>query len=99
MSYFALGMPHILPHFHTKTGSHMVVYHVTTLKKLNKYLRSGGIEPPVRAWVDIEQAERFSKSTGRMIILRLKFPANAEVLEGHYGKARVLRQRYVLRCL
>lgn len=51
----------------------MVVYHCCSLKKLNKYLKTGGIIPPVRAWENIQQAERMSKSTGRKIILRLKF--------------------------
>ena len=58
----------------------MIVYHVTSLKKLNKYIESGMILPPVRAWEDIEQAERMSISTGRKIILRLRFPDNAEKL-------------------
>ena len=74
----------------------MIVYHVTTLKKLNKYLTSGCILPPVRAWENIEQAERMSKSTGRNIILRLKFPDNAEKLEGHFNQARVLHTPYIL---
>ena len=74
----------------------MIVYHVTCLKKLNKYLKSGQINPPVRAWENIEQAERMSLSTGRRIILRLKFPDNADKLEGHFNKAMVLNQPYVL---
>lgn len=28
----------------------MIVWHVTTAKKLNRYRASGGILPPVRAW-------------------------------------------------
>ena len=72
----------------------MIVYHVTSLKKLNKYLKAGQINPPVRAWEVIEQAERMSKSTGRRIILRLKFPNNAEKLEGHFNQARVLNTPY-----
>lgn len=74
----------------------MVVWHVTTLKKLNKYLRTGKILPPVRAWETIEQAERMSKSTGRRIILRLKFPDNASKLAGRYGQARILDKPYFL---
>ena len=74
----------------------MVVYHVTTLKKLNKYLKTGYIKPPVRAWENIQQAERMSKSTGRKIILRLKFPDNAPKYEGHFNQARVLYQPYFL---
>lgn len=74
----------------------MIVYHVTSLKKLNKYLKSGCINPPVRAWENIEQAERMSLSTGRRIILRLKFPENADKLEGHFNQARILKTPYVL---
>ena len=74
----------------------MTVYHVTTLKKLNKYLKTGYIKPPVRAWENIEQAERMSKSTGRKIILRLKFPDNADKCEGHFNQARILYEPYML---
>jgi len=74
----------------------MTVYHVTTLKKLNKYLKTGYIKPPVRAWENIQQAERMSKSTDRKIILRLKFPDNAPKYEGHFNQARVLYQPYFL---
>ena len=70
----------------------MVVYHVTTHKKLTKYLKTGGIIPPVRAWETIAQAERMSLSTGRKIILRLRFPDNAQKLEGHFSQARVVHQ-------
>lgn len=68
----------------------MIVYHVTSLKKLRKYIKSGQINPSVRAWENIEQAQRMSLSTGRRIILRLKFPNNAPKLEGHFNQARVL---------
>ena len=74
----------------------MTVYHVTTLKKLNKYLKTGYIKPPVRTWENIEQAERMSKSTGRKIILRLKFPDNADKCEGHFNQARILYEPYIL---
>ena len=74
----------------------MTVYHVTSLKKLNKYLENGKILPPVRAWENIEQAERMSKSTGRKIILRLRFPDNADKLDGHFNQARVLYVPYIL---
>lgn len=70
----------------------MVVYHVCSYKKLQKYITSGKILPPVRAWENIEQAERMSKSTGRRIILRLRFPNNADKLEGHFNEARVMKQ-------
>ena len=68
----------------------MIVYHVCSSAKFKKYIKSGGILPPVRAWETIDHAHRFSVSTGRRIILRLKFPNNAEKLAGHYGAARVL---------
>jgi len=78
----------------------MTVYHVCSYKKLSKYLKSGGfIYPPVRAWETVEQAERFSKSTGRKLILRLKFPNNSEKLPGHFNQARVLYQKYKLHSL
>jgi hypothetical protein len=73
----------------------MIVYHVCTLNKLRKYAQSGGyINPPVRAWENIQQAERFSKSTGRKVILRLKFPDNTPKLPGHFNQARVIQQKY-----
>lgn len=74
----------------------MVVYHVTSLKKFQRYLSEGKILPPVRAWENIQQAERMSKSTGRQIILRLKFPDCAEKLDGHFNQARVLNEPYIL---
>lgn len=77
----------------------MVVYHCCSLKKLNKYLKSGGITPPVRAWENIEQAERMSKSTGRRIILRLKFPDDAPKLEGHFNQARVLHTKLEIKSI
>ncbi len=70
----------------------MIVYHCCSAKKLNKYLKTGRILAPVRAWENIQQAERMSISTGRRIILRLRFPDNAEKLEGHFNQARILYQ-------
>jgi len=72
----------------------MIVYHVTSFKMLCKYHKAGKIVAPVRAWENLEQAERMSVSTGRKIILRLRFPDNAPKLEGHYNEARVLNQDY-----
>lgn len=40
-----------------------------------------------------------SLSTGRRIILRLKFPNNAPKLEGHFGQARVLHHDHVIKNL
>lgn len=75
----------------------MIVFHVCSFKKLQRYLKTGAIMPPVRAWENIQQAERMSKSTGRRIILRLRFPNNVPKLEGHFNQARVLNTRYELR--
>jgi len=77
----------------------MVVFHVCSYKKLQKYIQTGWIMPPVRAWENIEQAERMSLSTGRRIILRLKFPNNSEKLDGHFQQARVLKTRYYIGCM
>lgn len=74
----------------------MIVYHCTTFKKLCRYRKSGGILPPVRAWKTMDEAVRFSKQTGRKIILRLKFPPHAEQLPGHKGMAMVLHEKYTL---
>ncbi len=68
----------------------MIVWHVCSLKKLKLYEKTGKITPPVRAWETIEEAQRMSISTGRHIILRLKFPKNSSKLDGHFNKARVL---------
>jgi len=72
----------------------MVVWHVCSTNKLKRYKEAGGILPPVRAWETIEQAGRFSLSTGRKHILRLKFPGDAAKLEGHFDQARVMHQKY-----
>lgn len=72
----------------------MIVWHVTTFKKLKKYKDHGSIRAPVRAWENFEQAKRMSVSTGRPIILRLKFPNNTPKLEGHFNQARILNVDY-----
>lgn len=74
----------------------MVVWHVASAKKLDKYRREGAIRGPVRAWRDIRSAERFSKQTGRRIILRLKFPADAKPYPGHRGEAVFIETDYPL---
>lgn len=71
----------------------MIVWHVCSLRKANKYVKTGYILPPVRAWENVNQAQRMSLSTGRRCILRLKFPNNADKLPGHFGEARVLNEK------
>lgn len=72
------------------------VYHVCSPKKFLKYLESGLIKKPFRAWETIKDAERFSRQTTRPIILRLPFPVNASELDGHRNKAIVLNADYYL---
>ena len=74
----------------------MIVWHVCSGKKLALYKKNGFIKAPVRAWEEIAYAERMSVRTGKRIILRLKFPKNASKLAGHFGKARILQQNYIL---
>ena len=70
----------------------MIVYHVTSAAKLARYKKTGFIVPPVRAWESITHAERMSVRSGRRIIVRLRFPATASKLAGHYNAARVSHQ-------
>lgn len=74
----------------------MIVWHVCSKKKLDLYRKNGFIRQPVRAWEDITYAERMSIRTGRRHIIRLKFPKNAARLEGHFGKARIIYQNYII---
>ena len=74
----------------------MKVYHVTSPKKLAKYQMEGKINGPVRAWCDVFEAVRFSCSTGREIILRLKFPDDAKRLGGHGGNAVIINEDFIL---
>jgi hypothetical protein len=74
----------------------MMVYHVCSLKKLNKYITKGHIKAPVRAWITIKEAERFMKQTSRPIVLRLRFPNDCLPLVGHRGKAVMLPYHFEL---
>lgn len=48
-----------------------VGFHVTTPKKIERYLSTGVILPPVRFWPNIETAKRWAKRTGRSVILEI----------------------------
>ena len=66
----------------------MTGYHVTTYHKLERYRATGLILPPVRFWPDIADAARFSRQTGRRIILRIVVSDTAvRPLPGHQGRA------------
>ena len=47
-------------------------FHVTTPKKLEKYRKTGAILPPVRFFPNKETAERWSKRTGRPLIVEIE---------------------------
>ncbi len=64
----------------------MILYHVCSVKKFIRYFDIGCIKAPVRGWSTIESAEKFSKQTGRQIILRLNLK-NPILMEGHQGLA------------
>lgn len=73
----------------------MIVYHVCSPKKYKKYVKNGGIKKPVRGWDNIQQAERMSISTGRTVILRLKFPDKCDRLDGHFNQAVIMHEDYI----
>ena len=60
-------------------------------------MQNGGIKPPVRAWKNIKEAERFSKQTGRRLIIRLNLPDDTPTLTEHKGKAVVSDSIYELK--
>lgn len=74
----------------------MVLFHVCDLKLLNKYITSGKIENPVRAWKSLAGAIRFSKQTERRIILRLTGKGSFRPLGGHQDQAMVSDDPYPL---
>lgn len=67
----------------------MILWHVTNLKLLNKYLKSGKILAPVRAWKSLDGATRFAKQTDRYLIIRIKGSGQFRNLGGHQGQAMV----------
>lgn len=76
----------------------MVVYHVTTPKKYLQAIKTGYIKGPVEAWRDLHWADLDSCRNSKSVILRLKFPEDAEVVMNRYGDSglRVLHGDYVL---
>lgn len=68
-----------------------IVYHVTTLARLAKAAQTGRLlgatAGQLNAWDNIAAAERFSKQTGRRIIIRLTGRGyHWERLAGHRGE-------------
>jgi hypothetical protein len=72
----------------------VVLFHVTNPKLLNKYIASGHIDGPVRAWRSLEGALRFSKQTDRFVILRINARKGWRILGGHQGQAMVTDTPY-----
>ena len=80
------------------TKNKVIAWQVCSIRKVLKYLHEGRRRAPVRAWIDIKEAERFSKQTGRQIILRLKFDEKeAKKLGGHKGKAVYIEIDYPIK--
>lgn len=78
-----------------KTGrAAVVLFHVCNLKLLRKYIASGQIDNPVRAWKSLEGAVRFSKQTERRIILRLSSGKKFRPLGGHRDQAMISDEPY-----
>jgi hypothetical protein len=65
-------------------------WHVTTIRKMQRYEQSGCIKAPVHAWLTAPQAIRFGLQTGRRVIVRLTMDDRWKPLEGHQGAAAVL---------
>ncbi len=74
----------------------MTVYHVTTLKKLNKYLKTGYIKPPLRVLgthrTSRKNEQIYRKKNNTEIII----PNNRPKCEGHFNQARILYEPYIL---
>ncbi len=51
----------------------MTGYHVTTNKKIARYVSTGAILPPVRFFPNIITARRWQKRTGRDAILEIEY--------------------------
>lgn len=52
-------------------GCVVIGYHVTTKKKLDRYIQSGMILPPVRFFPNEYTARRWARRTGRELILKI----------------------------
>jgi hypothetical protein len=55
-----------------KRGVLMILFHCTSNKKFNKYIKTGCILPPVRGWKSIDSAKNWCNRTGRNIILKFE---------------------------
>ena len=49
----------------------MIGYHVTTEKKVDRYIKTGCILSPVRFWNSLEQARAWARKTGRGVVLMI----------------------------
>ena len=51
----------------------MTGYHVTTTKKLQRYIQTGAILPPVRFWPNMMTALKWARRTGGNLILEIQY--------------------------
>lgn len=58
-------------------------YHVTTPKKLARYVASRAILPPVRYWIYKSSAKAWAKKTGRTVILKIEVMGDSYFLPDH----------------
>ena len=69
----------------------MILYHVTTPKKVRAYRESGQINPPVRGFDTVAAALFWAAKTGRGVILKIEPGCeNTYMLPDHhnqYGRA------------
>ena len=50
----------------------MIGYHVSTDKKLRRYITTGAILPPVRFWPNKYTANKWAMKTGRNVLLKIE---------------------------
>ena len=58
-------------------------FHCTTQKKLDRYQSSGRIIAPVRFWPNERTARKWSKRTGRNLVLRIRLEDISYPLPDH----------------
>ena len=65
----------------------MIGFHCTTPKKLERYMATKGILPPVRFWIFKNSAKAWMEKTGRSILLQIEcekyFPLPDHHPRGH----------------
>lgn len=67
----------------------MILYHVTTQKKANRYRESGRIVAPVRGFTTMQAAMAWAMKVGRKVIYRIECPHPHKLPDHHnaFGEA------------